>query len=186
VAAADPTTADASGKMLGSLWIVRSSSLLPRLYVLTGATAWTQVRFGDDVISALSLATLTSGTLSTTVRTSLQSQLGVGSLEWTPLALRAGFTGSAWYRVASGQTHLQGMVTRTAGSFPTNTYEVLFNVPAAGRPVLPAGEGLAYKSASNNAGVALAGYISTNGDFGVRGAGTTPRIDLSTVTPWSV
>ena len=105
--------------------------------------------------------------------------------EWTPLTLQAGFTGSAWVRVVAGRAELQGTVTRTAGDFPSG-HEVLLTLPAQARPTLPAGEGLRYLPASNNTGTALAAYVGTDGDLGIRGVGETPRVDLSTIPPWSV
>lgn len=136
-------------------------------------------------LTSLSLAKLTSGTLTTSVRTSLVSQLAVPtSTAWAAVSLAAGYTGTAYWRIKNGTVYLHGSVTRDAGNFPAG-WTTLLTLPAAAYPSLPDGEGLAYKQMSNNIGTPMLGYIGSTGILAVASAATN-RVDLSTITPWSV
>lgn len=154
------------------------------------ADGWALTVAGQRIalgLTSLSLAKLTSGTLTTSVRTSLVSQLAVpASTAWAAVPLATGFTGDTYWRIIAGQVRLAGTVTRTAGNFPTGAYETILTLPAAAWPSLPSGFGGLTLAAANNAGAALAADIGSTGALQIRGAGATPRVDLSTITPWAV
>lgn len=66
VAAANPTTGDAAGKVVNSVWEVRSGGITLRRYVLTTAGAspvWTQVKIGQDFIGTDAIGNAQIGNL---------------------------------------------------------------------------------------------------------------------------
>ncbi|WP_040281424.1 hypothetical protein [Tessaracoccus massiliensis] len=151
-----------------------------RRYALPLSLTW-----DESTLASISLAKLADGQLSAGVRTSLRTQLAVPtSTEWAAVTPASGITGTAYWRIKNGTVYLHGSVTRAAGNFPA-PWTTLLTLPSAACPSLPAGEGLAYKSMSNNAGVHLVGYVGSTGVVAA-GAAATNRVDLSTIAPWSV
>ena len=63
IAAANPTTADATGKPLNSVWEVRAGGITLRRFILTSLSpvTWTQVKLGTDLIGDKAIGTAQIG-----------------------------------------------------------------------------------------------------------------------------
>ena len=107
--------------------------------------------------------------------------------DWTPIPLRSGFSGAAYYRIVAGWVSLYGRVTRTAGNWPSS-WTPIADLPSEARPgpALPGSNVLIYNHGSDHAGRPLGVAISHVLQVGNVPGSATQILELSTVSPWSV
>lgn len=128
----------------------------------------------------ISLAELSDGELSAGVRDSLQSQLAVPDppTEWTSLPLDAGFSGGVWWCTRGGVVYLHGRVIRSAGDWPTGSFEIFATLPPAARPSRPTASPYINSHAAIN---------TTGGPFTVTVSGSgvmSARVGAGVSTAW--